>query len=78
MILYYEWLYTCKEIISEFVVFIYLTDEIVTLKKLWEGLNSRSDIVVYFDERYIDELHFLKDCLHILIMILGAYVLGYI
>ena len=47
-----ELLYTCKEIISEIVFFVYLIDESVTRKFLWIDLNSRPDIyivVVYFD-----------------------------
>ena len=36
--------YTCKEIISEIVFFVYLIDESVTRKTLWIDLNSRPDI----------------------------------
>ena len=42
VICYGELLYT--EIISEFECFMYFMDEIVILKNLWIGLNSRSDI----------------------------------
>ena len=44
VILYGELLYTCNEIISELVFFVYLIDEIATRKKLWIDLNSRSDM----------------------------------
>ena len=44
MILYGELLYTCREIISEIEFFMYFMDEIVTLKNLCIGLNSKSDI----------------------------------
>ena len=44
VIWYGELLYTCNEIISEFECFMYFKDEIVFLKNLWIGLNSRSDI----------------------------------
>ena len=44
VIWYGELLYTCSEKISEFECFIYFMDEIVIRKKLWMGLNSRSDI----------------------------------
>ena len=37
-------LYTCNEMISEFVFFTYFMDEILILKNLWIGLNSKSDI----------------------------------
>ena len=43
VIWYGELLYTCNEIISEFESFMYFMDEIVILKNLWIGLNSRSD-----------------------------------
>ena len=42
VIWYGELLYTCNEIISEFECFIYFIDEIVIMKILWMGLNSRS------------------------------------
>ena len=35
------------KIISEFECFMYFMDEIVILKNLWIGLNSRSDIKKY-------------------------------
>ena len=44
VILSRELLYTCKEIISEIVFFMYLIDESVTRKTLWIDRNSRPDI----------------------------------
>ena len=44
VIWYGELLYTCYEIISEFECFMYFMDDIMILKNLWIGLNSRSDI----------------------------------
>ena len=48
---------------SEFVFFEYFMDEIVILKNLWIGLNSKSDtkIDVYFDFCYTGELVFLRN-----------------
>ena len=37
-------LYTCNEMMSEFVFFKYFMDEIVILKNLCIGLNSKSDL----------------------------------
>ena len=44
VILYGELLYTCGEIKSDFEFFMYFMDEVVTLKKLRIGPNSKSDI----------------------------------
>ena len=42
--LYGVLLYICNEMVSEFIFFKYFIDEIVILKNLWIGLNSKSDI----------------------------------
>ena len=75
LILYCELLYTYKEIMSEYVFYVYLIDMMVTLTISWIGLNSKYIIVVYFDQHYIDEFYLLKTYLHILMMV--SIVLGY-
>ena len=44
MISYGELLYTCNPMVSTFVFLAYLIVEIITLKKLWIGLNSNLGI----------------------------------
>ena len=69
VIWYGELLYTCNEIISEFKCFIFFMDEIVILKNVCIGLNSRSDIkksclfwfLVYWWTCLIDKLNTFPD-----------------
>ena len=65
---------------SEFVFFEYFVDEIVILKNLWIGLNSKSDIkkiVVYFDFCYTGELVLLKNYIYCLRVVSGVSVVDY-
>ena len=48
VVLYGEFLYTCKEIISEYAFVEHLIDEIVTRKSLCIDFNSRTDMYSRF------------------------------
>ena len=59
---------------SEFVFFEYFIDEIVILKNLWIGLNSKSDIKSCFDFCYTGELVLWKNYVYCLIVVSGVSV----